>query len=274
MIEVYIYLFILLLEISQISSKFLQEEIKNEKIDIKVKSIELPQLSCVPNLSSFIYHIKVDFSKSPDITKTINIILNSKIKSICYPFENTTITDSFLQCKIDVIDYPIKNENIFLPLEAPNSDNYNFINWKEKIGEKPEISNKISDKEIFCIPKELNSFKIMETKNEGCSNNNNILSMKGEWKDETKLIPNYLEFTFDNIKGICNIITTKWIQCEIEGKGNIHFSDNFYFKNGINTFKIEKNEKSIEINDCINFTNLCLFIFYRKLFLFLLLLLI
>ena len=270
--EIYKYIFILfllLLEISQIKTKYIQEKIKNEKIDIKIKSIELPQLSCIPNLSSFIYHIKVEFSKSPDITKTINIILNSKIKSICYPFENTTITDSFLQCKIDVVDYPIKNENLYLPLEAPNSDEYNFINWKEKMGEKPE-SNKISDKEIYCIPKELNSFKITETKNEGCSDNNNILSMKGEWNDENKLIPNNFEFSFDKMKGICNIISIKWIQCDIEGKGNIQFSDNFYFKYKINTFKIEKNEKIIEINDCIN---LCLFIFYRKLFLCLLLLL-
>ena len=262
------FLILLLIGISQVKLK-LQKE-KNEKIDITIISLELPNPSCIPELSSYIYHIKVEFSKSPDITKPLSIDLSSNIKSLCYPFEKTSVSDSFLQCQINTVDYPIKNKNLYLPIKAPYFDDYNFIKWEEIIGKNPEVSNKISEKEIYCVPQELNSFKINEIKNEGCSNNNNIISIKGQWKDEKIIIPKNFELNLDKIKGKCNLISFNWIQCEIEGKGKINFSDGYYFKYGINNFLLEKNEKSIDINNCLNS---CSYIFYQKLFLYFIILL-
>ena len=259
--KIYYHLLLILIGLVQIYAY--QYNFNEEKINIEVDSIVLPQASCIPSLSTFIYHIKVNFSKKPYIKNTFSIDLSSNIKSLCYPFENTTVTDSFFQCEINVVDYPIKNKKIYLPSKAPNSDYYNFINW-DKIGEKP-----LSDKEINCVPQELNSYKTNEIKNEGCSNNKNIISLEGKWKDENKQIPKNFEVIFDNLKGKCYINSVSLIKCEIEGKGNSLFSNDYFFKYGINTFMIQKIENVIDINDC----NISCFIIIRKLFLFLLVLL-
>ena len=263
--KICIPLIFILLGISKINSK---ENLQEEKININITSVDLPPFPCIPNLSTFLFNIKVEFSKSPDITKTLSLNLSPNIVSSCYPFENTSVTDSFFQCKIDVVDYPINNINIYLPLVAPNSDYYNFLNWNETIGKEPEISNRISDKEIYCIPKELNSYEISEMKNEGCSNDKNIISLKGHWKDKNLIIPENFEFNFDKIKGKCYNTTSNWIQCEIGGEGNFKFNKDFYFEYGINTFMIQKSEKSIDVKEC----NFCLLIFPQKIFLFLILL--
>ena len=262
--KIYIHLLFLLITLEQTKSK-----LNNQLIDVLVKSVVLPQASCIPSLSTFIYQIKVDFSKSPEIKNILSIDLSSNIKSLCYPFENTSVTDSFFQCEINTVDFPIKNKNIFLPLKAPNSNYYNFINWENTIGEKPDISNKISDKEINCIPKELNLYKINQIKSEGCVNDNNIISLKGQWKNESLQISENYKIIFDNLKGNCTIINPSWIQCEFEGNGKNIFSGDFYFKNGINTFMIEKIENTFDINDC----NYSCFIFSGKILLFLLILL-
>ena len=165
-----------------------------------------------------------------------------------------------------------------MPLEPPISNYYNFLNWKEKIGENPEISNRITEKEIDCLPKELNSYKINEIKSEGCSNNKNVISLKGEWINEKQLVPKNFGFNFNEIKGNCNIITLNWIQCTIEGIGDIKFLDNYYFEYQINTFMIQKSEIFIHINDCNdnstdNKTDFLRFFFFsKKIFIFLILL--
>ena len=261
-LNIYLLVIILLIQIKSIQDNLNYEKI-DEKINIEIISLSLPQASCIPNLSTFIYHIKVNFSSKPYIKSTLSIDLSSNIKSLCYPFENTSVTDSFFQCEINIVDYPINNKKIYLPLKSPISDYYNIINW-DKISSKP-----ITEKEIKCIPLELNAYKIDEIKKEGCSNNKNIISLKGKWKDESKQIPKNFEVTFDNLKGKCNIIYSNWTQCDIEGKGNTLFSTDYYFKFGINTFMIQKIENTININDC---NNVC-FIYIRKIFIFVLLLL-
>ena len=262
--KIYFHLLLLLFTLNQTKSK-----LSNELVNVSVKSVELPQASCIPSLSTFIYQIKVDFSKSPAIKNILSLDLSSNIKSLCYPFENTSVTDSFFQCEINTVDFPIKNKKIFLPLKAPNSNFYNFIDWENTIGKTPDISNKISDKEINCIPKELNSYKINEIKSEGCVNDNNIISLKGQWENESIQIPENYKIILDKLNGNCTIINPTWTQCEFKGYGKNLFSDDFYFKNGINTFMIQKMENSIDINDC----NYNCFIFIRKIFLLLLLLL-
>ena len=258
------FLIFIFIEIFQIKSK-----LHEEKVDIAIISLELPQVSCIPNLSTFIFNIKVEFSKSPLIKNILTIDLLSNIKAFCYPFEKTNVTISFFQCKINTVDYPIKNKILFLPLEPPISNYYNFLNWKEKIGENPEISNRITEKEIDCLPKELNSYKINEIKSEGCSNNKNVISLKGVWINENKLVPKNFEFNLNEIKGKCNIISLNWIQCTIEGIGDIKFLDNYYFEYQINTFMIQKSEKFIHINDCNdnstdNKTDFLRFFFFSK----------
>ena len=265
------FLIFILLEISQIKSKLYEDE----KVDTAIISLELPQVSCIPNLSTFIFNINVEFSKSPLIKNILTINLLSNIKAFCYPFEKTNVTGSFFQCKIDTVDYPIKNQILYLPLEAPISDYYNFLNWKEKIGTNPEISNRITEKEIDCLPKALNSFQIKEIKSEGCLNNKNIISLKGKWIHENTSIPENFEFNFNKIKGKCHIISSNWIQCIIEGFGEFKFSDNYFFEYSINTFMIQKSEKLIYINDCNanNSDNSSVyFIFSQKIFIFLFLL--
>ena len=245
-----IFLIFLLFEISQINTLLQNNNLKDGKIDISIVSLELPQESCIPHLSTFLFNIKVEFSKSPFIKNILSINLSSDIISNCHPFEKTNVTDSFFQCRIDTVDYPIQNKSLYLPLDAPKSDYYTFLNWEEKIGEKPDISNRISDKEINCFPKELNAYDLKEIKSEGCSSGKNIVSLRGEWLDENKLIPENFEINFDKIKGKCDIISTVWIQCVMEGEGNITFSNNFYFEYGINIYMIQKNEQLIHINEC------------------------
>ena len=261
MIKILEHLLLILIVFVQIKS--LQDNLNSNKINIEINSISLPQASCIPNLSTFIYHLKANFSSKPYIKNTLLIDLSPNIKSLCYPFEKTNVTDSFFQCEINLVDYQINYKKIYLPSKSPISEYYNFTNW-DIISEKA-----ISDKEIKCLPLELNSYKTNEVKNEGCSNNKNIISLKGKWKDESKQIPKNFEVIFDNLKGKCNIISLNLTQCDIEGKGNTLFSKDYYFKFGINTFMIQKLENAININEC---NNIC-FIYVRKIFLFLLLLL-
>ena len=93
-LNIYLLVIILLIQIKSIQDNLNYEKI-DEKINIEIISISLPQASCIPNLSTFIYHIKVNFSSKPYIKSTLSIDLSSNIKSICYPFENTSVTDSF-----------------------------------------------------------------------------------------------------------------------------------------------------------------------------------
>ena len=104
---------LLVLNIIKIASKI--TPLKEEKIEIKINSISIPQAACVPSLGTYIFNINCEFSKSPIITQSINLCLSSNIKSICYPLESTSISNSFLQCEINTVAYPINNENIFMP---------------------------------------------------------------------------------------------------------------------------------------------------------------
>ena len=273
MIKIYIFLIFTLSLVSQIKSKLQKESLKKEKIDIKIISLELPQESCIPSLSTFLFNINVEFSKSPEIIKMLSIDLSSNIKSLCYPFEKTNVTNSFFQCKINTVNNPIKYEIIYLPLNAPISDDYNFLNWKETIGKTPEVSNRIINKEIYCIPKEINSFKLKEIIKEDCQEGKNRIALNGQWLYENKFIPKNFEFQFDKIKGKCEGMSFIWIKCLLEGEGDLSFSNDYYFEYGINPYMIQKNKKIIHINNC-NDENYISFIFYPKIFIFLILLLI
>ena len=238
---------LLISNIIKISSKI--SPLKDEKIEIKVNSISIPQAPCVPSLGTYIFNINCEFSKSPIITQTINLNLSSNIKSICYPFENTTISNSFLQCEINTAEYPIKNENIYVSSDPPVNDIYTFNNWEEIKGVK------ISGKEIYCVPKALNSFIINEYKNEGCVNGNNFVLLKGKWNSENNLKPEKIVFNNNNINGECINIDENRIQCEVGGSGELLF----YFNYGINVYYIgkdqNKNENKIIIKDCDSYYN-------------------
>ena len=248
-----LFLLILIIFISQINSKFLSLE--EDKIDIKIISISLPQVPCTPSLATYLFNINCNFSKVPLITQTITLSLSSNIKSLCYPLESTEVSDSILQCEINIVDYPINNQNIFLPLEPPESDYYTFNNWKEIIAAQPDISNKISDKEISCLPKALNSFVINDYSNQGCINDNNYITLIGKWNDENILMGKKFEFDFEKIKGQCLYYDINRIQCEIEGSGELFFENDLYFKYGINPYKIDKSDKKYSIIDCNSYFN-------------------
>ena len=246
---------LLVLNIIKISSKI--SPLKAEKIEIKVNSISIPQAPCIPALGTYIFNINCEFSKSPLITQTINLNLSSNIKSICYPLENTTITNSFLQCEINTAMYPINYKNIFISSDPPESDIYTFNNWEKIKGVK------ISGKEIYCVPKALNSFIIDEYKNEGCVKGNNFVLLKGKWNSESNLKPEKIVFKNGSINGECINIDENRIQCEVGGTGELLL----FFKYGINAYYIgkdqNKNEDKIIIKDCDSYYNSSLMAIFR-----------
>ena len=230
---------------------------KESNIEFKVYNITIPQLSCIPNLGQYLFYIQGEFSQSPIVTNIISFNLeNSNTKVFCYPLEKTIVSEDQLQCVIDILDYPINNEYLFLPINAPNSDGWTFPNWKEIIEKNPGTSNKITENKIICVPKELNSYNIVSITSQGCSNNQNIILIKGKWIEESKLIPEDFNINIKlgkNIMGYCIYNNNNQIQCKLDGYGEIKFGEK-YFKNGINVFKIEKFDSSITVNNC-NFSS-------------------
>ena len=259
--------------ISLIYFLILYSNCKESNIEFKVDNISLPQLSCIPNLAKYLFYIKGEFSQTPSITNLISFNLEyTNLKVICYPLEKTLVSEDQLQCIINLCDYPINNENIFLPINPPTISGYAFPNWKESIGKTPGISNKITENSIKCTPKELNSYNIISIKSQGCSDKKNIILIEGKWADESKLIPE--DFNIDiklenNNMAHCIYFNKNLIQCEIDGYGEIKLNEK-YFQKGINVFKIEKFDSSINVINC----NISTFIFMNKLLLFFILLLI
>lgn len=239
-------------------------------IDFNVEKIEIPQVSCIPKLGTYLFYIIGEFSSSPNIKKTISFnFQSSNSKAICRPLEQTIVSKDQLQCEIDICEYPINDENIFLPINPPKIDGYNFPNWNKVISKYPGESNKIPEDNIICFPMKLNSYNISSIKSEGCSNEKNIVLIDGKWSDESQILPKSFEIFLDNgNKAKCETINLKQIQCGIDGYGDIKFNEK-YFKSGINVFKIEESYKSIYVDKC----NLSSFIIFNKIFLLLIILL-
>lgn len=239
---------------------------KDEIIEFYVEKIEISQVSCIPKLGTYLFYIIGEFSSSPNIKKLISLnFQSSNFKAICRPLEQTLVSKDQLQCEINVCDYPINDENIFLPINPPNTDGYEFPNWNKVISKFPGESNKIPEDNIICIPMELNSYNISSIKSEGCSNKKNIILIDGKWSDESQLLPKSFEIILNNgNQAKCETTNLKQIQCEIDGYGDIKFNEK-YFKSGINVFKIEDSDKSISIDKC----NLSSFIIFDKIILFL-----
>lgn len=224
---------------------------KDEIIDFNVEKIEISQVSCIPKLGTYLFYIIGEFSSSPNIKNVITFnFQSSNSKAICHPLEQTLVSKDQLQCEINICDYPINDENIFLPINPPKIDGYNFPNWNKVISKYPGESNKIPEDNIICKPMELNSYNIFSLKNEGCSNEKNIILIDGKWSDESQLLPGSFEMTLNNgNKANCETINLNQIQCEIDGYGDIKFNEN-YFKSGINVFKIEDSNETIKIDKC------------------------
>ena len=240
--------------ISFISFFISNSQCKDEQIEFNIDKIEIPQASCIPNLGAYLFYLKGEFNKSPIITNDIAFNLeSSNFKVICYPLEKTSITKDQFQCTIDICDTPINNQELFLPIIAPNTNEYIFPNWKEKIGSQPGITNKITTSSIRCIPNEINSFNITSFINQGCSDNKNIITIEGNWLDEDKILPSFpLSVYIDllNNKMIdCKNVKENIIQCNYDENGKVKLNDVF-FKNGINVFKIKGNDISIDVKSC------------------------
>ena len=232
---------------------------KDEIIDFNVEKIEISQVSCIPKLGTYLFYIIGEFSSSPDIKNVIFFnFQSSNSKAICHPLEQTLVSKDQLQCEINICDYPINDENLFLPVNPPNVEGYNFPNWNKVISKYPGESNKIPEDNIICIPMELNSYNISSIKSEGCSNAKNIILIDGKWSDESQLLPGSFEIILNNgNKANCGKINQKQIQCEIDGYGDIKFNEKF-FKSGINVFKIEESYKSIYVDKC-NYSSFIIF---------------
>ena len=187
---------------------FSYSKFKDEIIDFNFEKIEFSQVTCVPDLGTYLFYIKGNFSHSPSIKNLITFNLDSsKREVICHPLEKTSVTNEQLQCEINTCNYPINEENIFLPISPPKIEGYNFPNWKQILGEKPGLSNKIPEDNIKCLPKDLNSYNIFSIKSQGCSNKQNIISIDGKWSDESKIIPKKFEIELNNkINAICSSI--------------------------------------------------------------------
>lgn len=247
---------------------------KEEDVEFRVQNIELPQVSCIPNLGTYIFYLKGNFNISPLVTNIIELNLENPTnsKSICYPLEKTSVSSAQLQCIINTCDYPINSENILLPIEPPNTLGYKFPNWKELIGANPGTSNKIPEDNIKCLPKEINSYTLSSIKSQGCSNKKNIILVNGKWNDETQLVPNEKNFVIkliNNNIANCHYNNKNDIQCELNSYGEVKFIEQ-YFKCGVNVFKFEKSDYSINVEQCNSSSSS--FIFLNKIIIFIILL--
>jgi hypothetical protein len=240
-----------------------------EDIEFKVEKIELPQVTCAPNLATYLFYIKGEFSQSPKITNIIILYLENppNSKAVCYPLEKTSVTSDQIQCTINTVEFPINNENILLPVTVQNTEGYRFPNWQEVIGGNPGTSNKVPEDNIKCVPKEMNSYDITSIKSQGCSNKKNIILIDGKWKDEIKLVPKEYDFKIKSNSNdlFCKYVNKNEVQCELDGFGEVKF-DEQYFKNGVNVFKIEKNDISIKVDQCNStsfiFMNMVIMLFF------------
>ena len=75
-----------------------------------------------------------------------------KIKTECTPLESF----NKFSCDIKLIKYPLDNVDVILPINAPNTKAYTFLNWEQTIGASPGKSNVFS--KINCLPEESNVF--------------------------------------------------------------------------------------------------------------------
>ncbi len=164
---------------------------KEEDISFTVVNITISQVSCFPYLGTYLFYITGQFNKPPKITNTITFNLDTPVGSTvtCYALDKTPVSPDQFQCTIDLCDYPINNQNITLPVNPPSVSGYSFPNWKEIIGVEPGISNLVPEYDIKCTPQEINSYTISSIKSEGCSKNENIITIDGKWYDESQLTP-------------------------------------------------------------------------------------
>ena len=104
----------------------------------------------------------------------------------------------------------------------------------------------------------------MSIESQGCSNNKNIILIDGKWSDESKVEPTNFNFIIqkaNNKLGNCLYNNKNQIQCQVDGYGDISFNEKL-FKNGVNVFKIEKSDISINIKNC----NISSFLSLNKIF--------
>ena len=233
-------------------------EHENENIFIIIEIVIRTNPCQDSNFGKYTFYIDGTFNKEVNNSETLKIYLNTsndqKIEATCTPFYFPNHQIHSFGCDIDIIEYPLDNTDIFLPIYAPNSIKYRFKNWEKIIGSNPGITNKIS--RVTCLPKERNTFIPSSIKEEGCIFNKNIFKIFGKWKDTDEYkIPYSLEFSLliqnentyiANCEQEPNYL---YMKCIFEGSGTIKF-DEFYFRDYIDIYKIESFSSTNQINEC------------------------
>ena len=227
-----------------------------------IKEVELGIKPCSEDYGEYYFYIYCEMNKDIDTSEKITIDLSSSsnqiIKAKCTPYYTEVI--KFFICVIDILEYPLNDIEIYLPIDPPISKKYGFINWKNIIGISPRTSNKISDSKITCTPKEENTFIPSSIKSEGCDGNKNIFIIDGKWKyDEEDKKPLFWDIDLlilneNNKIAYCEYNYTEInLECEYEGYGIIKFEK--AYSKAINIWKMEEFSSSTELEDCSSSNN-------------------
>jgi len=229
----------------------------NEQV-FTVKNIDVGWIACMKVTGSYVFDIEGDFSKEVNILDKVVIDLLSsegkKIKAICTPFDKTKYIDAKLQCDIDICKYSLEGIDLYLPTSAPETDGYQFKDWKKIIGAEPGKSNVISD--VYCIPDIKNTFKIKNIENKGCFKEKIMFKIFGEWEDNNESkIPTLLSFDLvigDNTDNIaeCDLVNEDPIHFDCEYTNNEIIINEQNFNGIFASYRITKYDEIIYIEKC------------------------
>lgn len=217
--------------------------------------------TCTASLGDIIIEIDGVFSEAANLLDKVNLEFTTSegftIKSECSPFDAIeSISEDLLQCPIDIsLYYPIKDIDVFIPVEPPQESGYEFPNWKEIIGSNPGVSNKIS--KITCLPIKENTFNVNSIKYNGCKGNKNSFTIYGTWENNANapLLGFYFQFFLENNKKDLvdcdfNIESdSNYINCKFDGEGKIKV-DQEYFMGYFSTYQFNTYDSGIKFESC------------------------
>lgn len=223
----------------------------------KILSVDKVSKPCDEQLRQYFFYIHGKFNKEINKNEILNINLENSsgetIKSVCSP--NSFERLDFFLCYVDVNQYPLHNINLFLPINPPESTEYEFQDWEIIIDSNSGESNKIAS-EINCFFYEVNTFTPSSVEFHRCIEGNINFTISGEWKNEDK-IPDSLEFPLkieneNNEYAVCefNYSSRINITCEFEGKGMLNLKEDTFHDSSVGIIKLKGIDLSSEIVGC------------------------
>ena len=218
--------------------------------EFTVESLENLETSCDTESGFYQFNIKGSFDQGLPLDLELELELESpkNAKANCRP------ASVGFNCFLNLLVNPITEKKILVTTKAPTSDNFNFTNWGEVIGEKPGISNKVGDKDIECAVDVTNTFTVNEIESQ-----EEIFCLTGNWKKDKKTLTlEYFQLVLSNDK-------TAWCNLNEENKNEIFCSkedeeDKDKFKFNAQLFRGD-DEKYYKIQNGTSYLALSIIIF-------------